>query len=585
MVSAGSTTKKNIFTKYIPILDWSRRYNKELATGDITAAVIVTLMLIPQALAYSMLAGLPPHIGLYASMLPLVAYAIFGTSSTLAVGPVAVAALMTASAVAPYSALSVEMGMASAVILAAISGLLLLVFGVFKFGFLANFLSHPVISGFISAASIIIATSQLSTLLGYSASGDNMIALTSSIMKGIDSIHRATLIMSVITIALLMLSRRYGMKAWKSLGIPKFFAQILNRSVPAILIVIGTLIIQSDFKWAEGIKTVGDIPAGLPSLSLPLLDINMWHALWIPALLITVVGYVESISVAQSLAMKRKERINPDQELIALGFANVASAASSGLPVTGGVSRSVVNADAGALTPAAGIFTAIGMVGASLMITGWLSSLPKLILSATIIVAVLSIVDLSVFKKTLRLSVKDFLALTITFVLTLLVNIEWGIVAGVLLSIGLHLYKSSKPHTAVVGQIAGTEHFRNIDRHDVIVCPDVITLRVDESLYFANARFLEDRVLELVADSPNTKHLVLMCSAVNSIDGSALEVLEAINHELKQQDIGFHLSEVKGPVMDYLRRTDLISTLNGKVFLTQFKAYEELSCFNQTTRN
>ncbi len=582
MVSIGNIAKKSILTKYIPILDWSRRYNKKLAVGDITAAVIVTLMLVPQALAYSMLAGLPPHIGLYASMLPLVAYAIFGTSNSLAVGPVAVAALMTASAVAPYSANSVEMGMASAVILACISGLLLLVSGVLRLGFLANFLSHPVISGFISAASIIIATSQLPTLLGYSANGDNMIALSSSIIDRVGSIHISTLIMSIITIVLLVTSRFYGTKIWMSLGLPRFFAQTVNRSVPAVLVVIGTFIMQSNFEWTKGIKTVGDIPAGLPGLSMPLIDGNMWHALWLPALLITIIGYVESISVAQSLAMKRKERINPDQELIALGFANIASAVSSGLPVTGGVSRSVVNSDAGALTPAAGIFTAIGMVGASLMITGWLGSLPKFILSATIIVAVLSIVDFSIFRKTLRLSVKDFLALAITFGLTLLVNIEWGITAGVLISIGLHLYRSSKPHTAVVGQIAGTEHFRNIDRHKVEVCPDVVTLRIDESLYFANARFLEERVLELIADNPKIKHLVLMFSAVNDIDSSAVEILETINHELKQQEIGFHLSEVKGPVMDYLKRTDLISTLNGKIFMTQFKAYEELSCFNKT---
>ena len=580
MVSVDHIVKKGILFKYIPILDWSRRYNKELAAGDVTAAIIVTLMLIPQALAYSMLAGLPPHIGLYASMLPLVAYAIFGTSNSLSVGPVAVAALMTASAVAPYSVSSVEMGMASAVILAGISGLLLLIFGIFRLGFLANFLSHPVISGFISAASIIIATSQLPILFGYSSTGNNMIALSTSIIKGIDSIHISTLIMSIITITLLVTSKLYGIRLWKSLGLSIFFAQTLNRSIPAILVVIGTLIMQSNFEWTKGIKMVGDIPAGLPGLSMPLFDINMWHALWIPALLITIVGYVESISIAQTLAMKKKERINPDQELIALGFANIASAVSSGLPVTGGLSRSVVNSSAGALTPAAGIFTAIGMVGASLTITGWLGSLPKFILSASIIVAVLSIVDFGVFSKTFRQGIVDFLALAITFCLTLLVNIEWGITAGVLLSIGLHLYKSSKPHIAVVGHIAGTEHFRNINRHDVEVCPDVVTLRVDESLYFANARFLEDRVLELIADNPRMKHLVLMCSAINYIDGSALEILEAINHELKQLQIGFHLSEVKGPVMDYLNRTDLISTLNGKIYMTQFKAYEELSCFN-----
>jgi SulP family sulfate permease len=474
------------------------------------------------------------------------------------------------------------MGMASAVILACISGLLLLASGILRLGFLANFLSHPVISGFISAASIIIATSQVPTLLGFSGGGDNMITLGENIIDRLGSTHTPTLIMSVITICLLIGSRLYGSRVWRLLGLSKLLTQTVNRSVPAILVVIGTLLVQSNFEWMKGIKTVGDIPAGLPGFSLPLFN-GMWHDLWIPALLITIVGYVESISVAQSLAIKRKERVNPDQELIALGFANIASAVSSGLPVTGGVSRSVVNSDAGALTPAAGLFTAIGMVGASLLLTGWLSSLPKFILSATIVVAVLSIVDFGIFKKTLRISFKDFLALVITFGLTLLINVEWGITAGVVISIGLHLYSSSKPHMAIVGQIAGTEHFRNIDRHKVEVCPDVITLRIDESLYFANARFLEQRVLDLIADNPKCKHLVLMFSAVNEIDSSAAEILETINRELKEQEIGFHLSEVKGPVMDYLKRTDLINTLNGKIFMTQFKAYEELSCFNTTS--
>lgn len=583
MITVKNMAKSSFLTKYIPIMDWSRRYNKKLAAGDVVAAVIVTLMLIPQALAYSMLAGLPAYIGLYASMLPLVVYAIFGTSNSLAVGPVAVAALMTASAIAPYSESSIEMGMAAAVILATISGLLLLMFGVLRLGFLANFLSHPVISGFISGASIIIATSQLPTLLGYSANGGNMITLGSSIIDGIGKIHISTLVMSVVTIVLLVISRLYGTRIWISFGLPVFFAQILNRSIPAMLVVAGTLIMQFNFAWVKGIQTIGDIPAGLPKLSFPLIDFNMWHALWVPALLITIIGYVESISVAQSLGKKRKERINPDQEFIALGFANIASAVSSGLPVAGGVSRSVVNSDAGALTPAAGIFTAIGMVVASMMVTKWLGSLPKFILSSTIIVAVLSIIDFGIFRKTLRLSIKDFLALVITFGLTLLVNIEWGVTIGVLLSLVLHLYRSSKPHTAIVGQIAGTEHFRNVDRHKVEVCPTVVTLRVDESLYFANARFLEDRVLELIANNPGAKHLVLMCTAVNYIDGSALEVLEAINHELKDLKIGFHLSEVKGPVMDYLERTDLIRTLNGKIFLTQYKAYEELSCIKKTS--
>lgn len=567
--------------QYFPILRWGRHYQRQHAIHDLTAAVIVTLMLVPQALAYAILSGLPPQIGLYASMLPLVAYALMGTSTTLAVGPVAVAALMTASAIAPYSAQSPALGLQAAVVLAAISGLFLLLAGVLRLGFLANFLSHPVIAGFIAAASLIIASSQLPTLLGFKAEGDNMISLWQGIIQQAGQVHVMTALLSVVTLMILLLARSYGTQVLSRIGVPRFMAQTLSRAVPALLVVLGTLVMQSHLSVLAGVKTVGQIPAGLPAFSLPMWNLGLWHDLLVPAVLISIVGYVESISVAQNLAMKRRERIYPDQELIALGVANLAASVSAAQPVTGGVSRSVVNMDAGAQTPAAGLMTALGMLVATLYLAHWLSDLPRLILAATIVVAVLSLFEVQVFTHTWQRSRSDFFALVMTFMITLLVNVETGISAGVFLSIALHLYRSSRPHIAVVGQVPGTEHFRNRDRHAVEVCPDVVTLRVDESLYFANARYLEQRVLEIVADQPALKHMVLMCSAVNDIDGSALEVLEAINRHLLGLKIGFHLSEVKGPVMDILQRSDLPQQLNGQIYLTQFNAYQELSCFNQ----
>lgn len=566
--------------RYFPMLRWGRHYQRQQAVHDLTAAVIVTLMLVPQALAYAILSGLPPQVGLYASMLPLVAYALLGTSATLAVGPVAVAALMTASAIAPYSAQDPSMGLQAAVVLAAISGLFLLLAGLLGLGFLANFLSHPVIAGFISAASLVIASSQLSTLLGFKAEGDNMITLWQGIMQHAAQIHVTTALFSMITLAILLLARSYGVDLFMRLGMQRFMAQTICRAVPAVLVVLGTILMQAHIPVLAGVKTVGQIPAGLPALSWPMWDTGLWHALLMPAILISIVGYVESISVAQNLAMKRRERIDPDQELIALGVANLAASVSAAQPVTGGVSRSVVNMDAGAKTPAAGLMTAVGMMLATLYLANWLSELPRLILAATIVVAVLSLFEVQVFKHTWQRSRSDFFALLITFMITLLVNVETGISAGVLLSIVLHLYRSSRPHIAVVGQVPGTEHFRNIDRHSVEVCPDVVTLRVDESLYFANARFLEQKVLEMVADQPGLKHLVLMCSAVNDIDGSALEVLDSINRHLLLLKIGFHLSEVKGPVMDILQRSHLPEQLNGQIYLTQFNAYQDLACFN-----
>lgn len=568
--------------QYLPILQWGARYNRQLALSDLTAAMIVTLMLVPQALAYAILSGLPPQVGLYASMLPLVAYAIFGTSTTLAVGPVAVAALMTASAIAPFSAQNPALGLQAAVVLACISGLFLLLAGIFKLGFLANFLSHPVIAGFIAAASLVIATSQLPTLLGIEAHGDNLFSLWQGISAHIHQWHPATALLSAGAIALLVLTRFYGTRSLRWLGLSVFWAQTLSRAVPAMLVITGTLIMQAHLTGLDGVKTVGDIPTGLPHTGLPGGSLSLWQALLMPAILISIVGYVESISVAQNLAMKRRERIQPDQELIALGIANLAASLSAGQPVTGGVSRSVVNMDAGAQTAAAGLMTAIGMLLATVFLAGWLSELPRLILAATIVVAVLSLFDLSVFFHTWQRNRSDFVALLMTFAITLFINVETGISAGVLLSIGLHVYRSSRPHMAIVGQVPGTEHFRNVERHQVALCPDVVTLRIDESLYFANARYLEQKVLEIVAETPGLKHLVLMCSAVNAIDGSAVEVLEMMNAHLQSLDIGFHLSEVKGPVMDILQRSHLPEKLNGQIYLTQFKAYEALACFQPT---
>lgn len=577
---SGSPRTSTVWRKYLPITQWGAQYHRQLAFSDLTAAVIVTLMLVPQALAYAMLSGLPPQVGLYASMLPLVAYALLGTSATLAVGPVAVAALMTASAIAPFSAQDPALGLQAAVILACISGLFLLLAGLFKLGFVANFLSQPVIAGFIAAASVLIATSQLPTLLGIDAHGDNLSSLYLDISAHFHQWHPATALLSAGTIALLVLTRFYGSHYLHQWGVNPFWARTLSRAMPAMLVIAGILVMHAHLPGLDGIKTVGHIPAGLPDLALPAMLPSLWQALLMPALLISIVGYVESISVAQNLAMKRRARIDPDQELIALGVANLAASITAGQPVTGGVSRSVVNMDAGAQTPAAGLMTAIGMLLATLFLAHWLSELPRLILSATIVVAVLSLFDLSVFFHTWQRNRSDFVALLLTFAITLFSNVETGISAGVLLSLGLHLYRSSRPHMAIVGQVPGTEHFRNVERHHVELCPDVVTLRIDESLYFANARYLEQKVLEIVADKPTLKHLVLMCSAVNSLDGSALEILEMINAHLQALGIGFHLSEVKGPVMDTLQHSQLMATLNGHIYLTQFKAYEALSCFN-----
>lgn len=563
---------------YLPVLRWGRQYQRAQAMHDLMAAGMVTLMLVPQALAYAILAGLPPQVGLYASMLPLLVYALLGSSSTLAVGPVAMAALMTASAIAPYSAQSLALGLHAALILAALSGIMLMLGGFLNAGFLANFLSHPVMNGFISAASLVIASSQLPVLLGLKPEGSQLLALWQGMVADWGQRHMPTALLSVLTLCVLVLSRRYGTRALQAMGCPLFWGQALVRAVPALLVVAGIVVMHSQWGLLAGVSTIGQIPSVLPLLAFPHGALAMWQSLMLPAALIAIIGAVESISVAQSLAMRRHERIDPNQELIALGAANLAASLSGGQPVAGGMSRSIVNLDAGAQTPAAGMYTALGMLLATLCLAAWLSALPRFVLACTIIVAVMRLFDGRAFIQTWRRNRSDFSALLATFMVTLLVDIEHGLSTGVLLSIALHVYRSSQPHIAIVGQVPGTEHFRNVARHTVNVCPDVVTLRIDESLYFANARYLEQKVLEVLAAQPGLKHLVLMCSAVNTVDSSALEVLEAINHLLAAQGIGFHLSEVKGPVMDKLAQSTFLKQLNGKVYLTQHQAYAALAC-------
>lgn len=566
---------------YLPILDWGRRYSRATLTNDIVAAIIVTIMLIPQSLAYAMLAGLPAEIGLYASILPLVAYAAFGTSRSLAVGPVAVVSLMTASAIGEIAVQGTPAYLAAALLLAFLSGAMLIAMGLFKLGFVANFLSHPVISGFITASGLLIAAGQLKYLLGIPAGGHTLPQIATGLVENIGSINLPTLAIGTSVLAFLYFVRLRLKRVLVALGLSARMADITTKAGPVAAVAATILAVTMLDLGPKGVALVGAIPQGLPVLALPVFDLELIRMLAVPALLISLIGFVESVSVAQTLAAKRRQRIVPDQELIGLGVANIASAISSGYPVTGGFARSVVNFDAGAETPAAGIYTAIGIALATLFLTPLLASLPQATLAATIIVAVLSLVNVAAIRRVWAYSKVDFSAMAATILGTLFVGVEIGVVMGVVLSLLLHLYRTSRPHMAVVGQLSGTQHFRNVERHVVETSPEILSLRVDESLYFANTRYLEDRIAALVAERPQLKHVVLMCSAVNIIDASALESLEEINHRLKDAGITFHLSEVKGPVMDRLKRTHFLEGLTGKVFLSQ---YDALRCLDTTDR-
>jgi SulP family sulfate permease len=567
---------KTDMTRFFPILTWGRAYNRSALSNDLVAALIVTIMLIPQSLAYALLAGLPAEAGLYASILPIMLYAVFGTSRALAVGPVAVVSLMTAAALNNI----VEQGTmgyaVAALSLAGLSGVILLAMGLFRLGFVANFLSHPVISGFITASGIIIAASQLKHILGINAEGHNLLELVVSLIEHLSETNWITAIIGILATGFLFWVRKGLKPLLKGFGLSDGLTGVLVKTGPVAVVVATTTAVWALGLADKGVKIVGEVPQSLPPLTLPSFSPELLGQLLLPAFLISVIGFVESISVAQTLAAKKRQRIDPDQELIGLGAANIAASLTGGFPVTGGFSRSVVNFDAGAETPAAGAFTAIGLAIAALALTPLIFFLPKATLAATIIVAVLSLVDLSILKRSWSYSKADFSSVLATILTTLLLGVEIGVSVGVGLSIFLHLYKSSKPHIAEVGQVPGTEHYRNILRHDVITDPSIVTLRLDESLYFANARYLEEKVHNRVAGDKKIQHVILQCSAINEIDLSALESLEAINDRLREMGVQLHLSEVKGPVMDRLVREHFLSELTGQVFLSQFEASQVL---------
>lgn len=566
-----------MLARYFPILEWGRSYDRPALTSDLMAALIVTIMLIPQSLAYAMLAGLPPVVGLYASILPLFAYAIFGTSRTLAVGPVAVVSLMTASAAGAVAAPGTAEYWEAAITLAALSGVMLVVLGLLRLGFLANLLSHPVISGFISASGVLIATSQLKHILGVKAGGETWPEMLEGLVGSLGSINPATLAIGVPA-TLFLFWVRTGLKpALQKLGLGPRATDMSAKAGPVVAVALSILAVIGFGLEARGVSIVGTVPQGLPPFKLPSTDLALIEALWVPALLISVIGFVESVSVAQTLAAKRRQRISPDQELIGLGASNIASALSGGYPVTGGFARSVVNFDAGAQTPAAGAFTAIGIALASLFLTPLLYNLPNATLASTIIVAVLSLVDFRTPRNLWAYSKADFAAHAATIAVTLLTGVEMGVIAGVVVGLLLYLWRASRPHAAIVGRVPGTGHFRNVERHKVLTLPHLLTIRVDESLTYLNARWLEEYVLEQVAERPPLRHVVLMASAVNAIDASGLESLEAINHRLADGGIILHLSEVKGPVMDRLKRTHFLDKLSGRVFLSQDQAFAELA--------
>ena len=542
------------------MLQWLKHYRRALLPGDISAGMVVAMMMIPQGMAYALVAGLPPVAGIYASILPPVAYALFGSSMTQSVGPMAIVALMTAAVIGPLAPAGSALAGVLAAQLAMVSGAVLLLCGLLRMGFLANFFSRPVMSGFTVGSALVIAFDQLHTLLGAAPPG----------------MHTPSALLGVGALLLLVLAKYQLAPLLRQCGVPAGAAEIGVKLAP-MLVVLGGIALMAGTGLAElGVRTTGAVPAGLPRLNLAISSAH-WPALLQPGLLIGFIIFLMSMSAAQSLALKRNEKLVGNHELVGLGAANVASALSGGFPVTGSLSRSAVNFAAGANTPLASLITAALLACALLAPSGWLALLPLPVLAATIIVAVLGMLELDILRTAWRYDRGDALAWGATCLGVLALGVEAGVVVGVALSMGTLIWRASRPHIAVLGRIAGSEHFRNVERHPGETVPSMLLLRVDAFLFFGNMDAVSARIDEEVAARPHLRHLVLVLSAVNAIDTSALFGLRELNGALAARGVLLHLAEVKGPVMDRLKAVSLLHELHGQVFLSAANAWDALA--------
>lgn len=571
----------HLWADYFPLLKWLKSYQRANFVDDLMAGIIVAILLVPQSMAYAMLAGLPPQFGLYASLLPLLIYSFLGSSRTLAVGPVAIASLMVSSTVGNLAVQGSAEYINAAVNLSLLVGIILLFLRALRLGAVVNFISHSVLSGFTSAAAIVIAISQFKHILGLELPREEHASATlSSIATHLPDTNPATLLLSLGAFVIIWYCKNGLCCRLKSLTCPEWLAETICKAGPMFVVIAASFMV-----WLlaldspeSGVKTVGMIPRGLPELQGIHIDLQLWRELFTPALLIALIGFIESVSVGTALASKRQERIDPNKELVALGLANLGAAFSGTYPVAGGFGRSMVNYSAGAQTTIASMITAL-LVGITVaLFTPLFYYLPKAALGVIIVMAVLPLIDLAAFKQCWRFNKADAMTLLCTFILVLFTGVEIGILSGIGLSIALLLYRSSQPHIAIVGRVGGSEQFRNVDRHDVITDRSTLALRIDESLYFANTRFVEEFILQQCSQNSEVKHVILIFTAVNFIDASALETLETLVLNLKQEGITLHLSEVKGPVMDQLSQTHFLELMGeGQVFFTTDQAMKELA--------
>ncbi|WP_111884367.1 SulP family inorganic anion transporter [Acinetobacter sp. CFCC 11171] len=563
------------FLQKFPAWQWLQHYSTVKFKSDVLASLIVIAMLVPQGMAYSMLAGLPPIMGLYASILPMIVYALIGGSSTLSIGPVAIISMMTFATLNPLFEVGSPVYIEAATLLALMVGLISLMLGVLRFGFLIQLISHPVIKSFIIASALLIALGQFKFLVDVPLKANNIPEFVLSLWEYLSLTHFASLIFGVLAILFLI----YVPKILATQSIQSRFGStaFLSKALPLILVVISIASVMLFDLQNVGIKTVGEIPSGFPPLSFPHWNWELVQTLLPGATMIAMISFVESLSIAQATALQQRSQLNSNQELIALGLANLSAGVSSAFPVTGSLSRTVVNADAGAKTPMAGVLSSLLIIVVSLYFTGFFQDLPLVILAATIIVSIWKLVDFKPFVDTWRYSKADGIAMWVTFFGVVCIDISTGLIIGIISTFILLLWRISRPHIAVIGLVEGTQHFRNVQRHHVYTAPHILSLRIDENISFLNANTLKGFLINEVSENIDLEHVVINCSSVSSIDLSALEMLEDLNAELSKLDIRLHFSEVKGPVMDKLQHSKLLTHLSGKIFLTHYQAVTELA--------
>ena len=566
---------KNTGFNFIPAMTWLKLYNRDKFKSDLMASLLVIALLVPQGMAYAMLAGLPPIMGLYASILPMIIYAIVGGSTTLSIGPVALISMMTFATLQPLFEVGSPVYIEAAMLLALMVGAISMLLGILRFGVLIQLISHPVIKSFIIASALLIALGQFKFMLDVPLQASNLIEFIASLFSYINLLHVPTLILG--TAAILFLIYLPKLLQHKVIKTKLSATQFISKAIPLFLVLLSIALVWGLQLEQVGIKTVGEIPSGFPPIGLPHWNLELIFTLLPGATMIAMVSFVESLSIAQATALQQRNQLNSNQELIALGLSNLSAGISSAFPVTGSLSRTVVNADAGAKTPMAGVLSSVFIILVSLFFTGLFTHLPLAILAATIIVSIWKLVDIQPFIQTWRYSKADGIAMWITFFGVLCIDISTGLIIGIVSTFVLLLWRISRPHIAIIGLVEGTQHFRNVQRHHVQTSQHVLSIRIDENLTFLNANTLKGIMINAISEYTELRHVVLNCSSISAIDLSALEMLEDMNSELAKLNIQLHLSEVKGPVMDKLKQSHLIKHLNGHVYLTHYLAIQALS--------